>query len=325
MTSQKRPGFHSLPLAPLHPPFSAWGLYGPDDELGTLNLLTDEAVLAARSEIVTGKAISLNHPINFPLLPMNPERKPCSHRFNVKPLSNDDELDINTQSSSHWDGLRHVGYREGRLFYNGATQEDISGPNANERCGVQNLARKTIVSRGVLLDYRSWATEQGIHYDAFETHRITLNELLRCAEAQGTEFHQGDILLVRSGWTEDYNKRNDNEKYALAVRASRTFVGVENSLAMAEWHWNTGFAAVAGDTNAYEAWPPAQSASDSGLPLSLHEVFLAGWGMPIGEVWNLEDLAKECRKLRKWSFFLTSQPLDIPGGVASPCNAIAIL
>lgn len=69
---------------------------------------------------------------------MNPERKPCTHRFNVKPLSNDDELDINTQSSSHWDGLRHVGYRDGRRFYNGATQEDISGPNANERCGVQS-------------------------------------------------------------------------------------------------------------------------------------------------------------------------------------------
>lgn len=74
---------------------------------------------------------------------MNPERKPCSHRINVKPLSNDDELDINTQSSSHWDGLRHVGYREGRLFYNGATQEDISGPNANERCGVQSTYNRS--------------------------------------------------------------------------------------------------------------------------------------------------------------------------------------
>lgn len=69
---------------------------------------------------------------------MNPERKPCGHRFNTKLLSNDDELDINTQSSSHWDGLRHVGYRHGRLFYNGVTQEDITGLNANARCGVQS-------------------------------------------------------------------------------------------------------------------------------------------------------------------------------------------
>ena len=59
MTGQKRPDFQSLPLGPSDPPFSAWGLYGPKDELGTLNLLTEEVVLAARSDIVTGKAISL--------------------------------------------------------------------------------------------------------------------------------------------------------------------------------------------------------------------------------------------------------------------------
>ncbi|GKZ35650.1 hypothetical protein AbraIFM66950_006350 [Aspergillus brasiliensis] len=299
MGAHQRPDFQSLPLDNSHPPFSAWGLYGPDDELGTLNLLTKESLLAAKSEIITGKTFSLN---------------------------NDDELDINTQSSSHWDGLRHVGYREGRLFYNGSTQEDITGPNANQRNGVQNLARKTIAGRGVLLDYRSWATKQGIHYDAFDTHRITLNELLRCAESQQVEFHSGDILLIRSGWTADYSKRSADEKRALAARASRTFVGVENSIEMAEWHWKMGFAAVAGDTNAYEAWPPSQSAgNERTLPYSLHEVFLAGWGMPIGEVWNLEDLASECKRLQKWTFFLVSQPLDIPGGVASPANAVAIL
>lgn len=278
---------------------------------------------------------------------MNPDRKPCEHRFNRKVLSNDDELDINTQSSSHWDGLRHVGYRDGRLFYNGSTQHDITGPNANPRNGVQSisppplfqkasvcgvnittdLARKTVAGRGVLLDYRSWASEQGIHYDAFDTHRITLNEILRCAESQNVQFHPGDILLIRSGWTEDYNKRSTDEKRALAARATRTFVGVENSVEMAEWHWEMGFAAVAGDTNAYEAWPPIQSASGDSQVLShsLHEVFLAGWGMPIGEVWNLEDLARECRRLQRWTFFFVSQPLDIPGGVASPANSVAIL
>ncbi|KAL2844811.1 putative cyclase-domain-containing protein [Aspergillus pseudoustus] len=326
MGAQRRPGFQSLPLDPSHPPFSAWGLYGPDDELGTLNLLTEETLLATKSEITTGKTFSLNHPINFPLVPMNPDRRPCEHRFNQKSLSNDDELDIDTQGSSHWDGLRHVGYRDGRLFYNGSTQQDITGPNANPRNGVQNLARKAIAGRGVLLDYRSWATEQGIYYDAFDTHRITLDELLRCAESQRVEFHPGDILLIRSGWTEDYNKRSMEEKRALAARPSRTFVGVENSIEVAEWHWEMGFAAVAGDTNAYEAWPPTESASsDLILPYSLHEVFLAGWGMPIGEVWNLENLASECRRLQRWSFFLVSQPLDIPGGVASPANAVAIM
>lgn len=49
------PSFDSLPLRKGDPPYSAWGLYGDDDELGTLNRLTDERVLAAaQSEIRTG-------------------------------------------------------------------------------------------------------------------------------------------------------------------------------------------------------------------------------------------------------------------------------
>jgi kynurenine formamidase len=174
----------------------------------------------------------------------------------------------------------------------------------------------------VLLDYRSWATKEGVGYDSFSTRRISLGELLQCAKEQGTEFRPGDILLIRSGWTEDYNKRSYQEKMALGGKESRTFVGVDNSVEMAKWHWDMGFAAVAGDTNAYEAWPPDRS---SPLKHALHEVFLSGWGLPIGELWNLEKLAEECQRTKKWSFFLISQPLDVPGGVASPCNAMAVL
>lgn len=185
-----------------------------------------------------------------------------------------------------------------------------------------DLARKGIAGRGVLLDYRSWASKNGIRYDSFNTHRIGLHELLECAKAQNTEFRIGDILLIRSGWIEDYSKHSEQEKMALGGKESRTFVGVDNSIEMVKWHWDTGFAAVAGDTNAYEAWPPDRS---SPLKHALHEIFLSGWGMPIGELWDLEKLAEECMQRQKWSFFLTSQPLDVPGGVASPCNAMAIL
>lgn len=55
----ERPTFESLPLRHGHPPHSAWGLYGAEDELGTLNLLTPARVLSARSEIIEGLTISL--------------------------------------------------------------------------------------------------------------------------------------------------------------------------------------------------------------------------------------------------------------------------
>jgi hypothetical protein len=39
---------------------NAWGLWGPDNQLGMLNLLTDEAVQRAAAEnIKTGKRVSL--------------------------------------------------------------------------------------------------------------------------------------------------------------------------------------------------------------------------------------------------------------------------
>jgi hypothetical protein len=54
-----RPSFDSLPLHSSDPPYSAWGLYGKDDELGTLNLLNSDCVLKATAEIQYGISISL--------------------------------------------------------------------------------------------------------------------------------------------------------------------------------------------------------------------------------------------------------------------------
>ena len=59
MTS-KRPAFSELQLEPSHPPHSAWGLYEQNDELGTLNLLTEERTVEAAKEIRSGARVGLN-------------------------------------------------------------------------------------------------------------------------------------------------------------------------------------------------------------------------------------------------------------------------
>jgi hypothetical protein len=46
--------------------------------------------------------------------------------------------------------------------------------------------------------------------------------------------------------------------------------------------------------------------------------------MPIGELFDLEKLAEHCKKENRWSFFLTSEVCNVPGGVASPPNGLAI-
>lgn len=60
MASQKHPDFDELPLEKNGPRGNAWGRWGPDDQLGTLNHLTDEVVSQAASEnIKTGTRLSL--------------------------------------------------------------------------------------------------------------------------------------------------------------------------------------------------------------------------------------------------------------------------
>jgi hypothetical protein len=265
---KERPRFDQLPLLPHHPKGSAWGLWGGhNDELGTLNLLTPEVTLQAAREIKLGLTIPLNLPLDSPLRPMNSARRKCFHHINAKGHANDDEIYVNTQSSSHWDGLRHYPYQEGKLYYNGTTQEDITGPEANPRIGVQNMAQKGIAGRGVLLDWRSYALRKRIQYSPFEAHQIPLGELLEVATEEGVEFCPGDILLVRSGWTEEYNKLSEEGKDALGLRKERHFCGVEASEEAIKWHWDTQIAAVAGDTVAYEAWPSSRQ-----WGVSMHEV-----------------------------------------------------
>jgi hypothetical protein len=45
--------------------------------------------------------------------------------------------------------------------------------------------------------------------------------------------------------------------------------------------------------------------------------------MPIGELWDLEALSVISERLGRWTFFLTSASMNVPGGIASDPNALA--
>jgi hypothetical protein len=105
------PRFEDLPLDKSGPPGNAWGLYGPDDELGRLNLLTPETTAAAALEIKEGLRIRLDWPLDKPSYPTF-ERQRFEHQvLNKAPamIMNDCAISINTQSSTQWDGFRHFG------------------------------------------------------------------------------------------------------------------------------------------------------------------------------------------------------------------------
>ncbi|KIW08442.1 uncharacterized protein PV09_01345 [Verruconis gallopava] len=312
--------FDQLPLKKEGPFGNAWGRFGATDQLGTLNLLTPDVVADAAKEIKTGDRVSLDWRLNMPSAPMFGRQAFVHEIRNKAPRTvNDDVLHFNTQCSTQWDGLRHYGYQEAKVFYNGVTQKDIESSNL---LGIDVVAENGgVVGRGVLLDYVAHAEKHGLPITPFESRDIPISVIKDIAREQAVSFRPGDILFVRSGFVRAYEALSDAERAALAERPSPDFAGVQAGHDTLRWLWENQFSAVAGDAIAFERAPVSgpHAAQDT-----LHQWLLAGWGCPIGEMFDLEKLAEKCRQLGRWTFFVSSVPLKVPGGVASPPNAVAI-
>ena len=169
--------------------------------------------------------------------------------------------------------------------------------------------------------------------DPFEHHEISFSELQACAKAQGIDIRPasqggdiniGDLLFIRSGFVSSYYTKTPDARAAAALRphtggkeADQTWAGVKQEDAMIDWLHDCYFSAVGGDAPAFEAWPSQHD-------YMLHEYILALWGMPLGEMFDLEKLAKTCREKGRWKFFVTSSPNHCEGGVSSHGNALAV-
>ncbi|KAL6160729.1 hypothetical protein ACJQWK_02344 [Exserohilum turcicum] len=320
----------ALPHSAGTPPGNAW-FWGGGDELGRLNLLTPQRTLKTVQESVqTGESISLDLPLNEPS-PTLFGRQPLQHR--IRPIGKgayDDEVSYNTQSSSQWDGFRHFAHPVYECHYNGVVSDDIMGsveqdggkdaPGRSRKLGIDAWAKKGIIGRGVLLDVYAWARKQDKEYDTFAAHAITTEDLQACAKSQGTELRTADILLVRTGWLATYNALSaaqKSERSKLAVH-EHFYAGLAADDAMKDFLHDGYFAAAATDNANFEVWPPES------FEASLHACMLSLWGMPIGELWDFEGLAKRCESEQRRSFLLVSKPGDVPGGVGSAPNAVAI-
>lgn len=111
-----------------------------------------------------------------------------------------------------------------------------------------------MVARGVLIDYKKYADTQGIEVDLFNNDKITIADIEKIAESQGVEFKFGDVLIVRSGFTEALGEMTGEEQ--TEALSSYRACGVEGTEKAAKWFWNNHFSAVAGDMIAFEHIPP---------------------------------------------------------------------
>ncbi|KZL83084.1 hypothetical protein CI238_09323 [Colletotrichum incanum] len=338
MSAFNLPDYDSLPPVEGMPKGCAWGVFDKDgkkDLYGTLNLLTPEVIKAAGAEVRDGVSISLNWPLDS-LNKLNIQgRKQTAHHVHSlqaaglsQGLGWDDELEFNTQGSSQWDSLVHWQHQPTGLAYNGfkPTQEELSATSTaeNKMPTIDHWhERGGVVGRGVLIDYKAYTEAKGIDYHPMDGYRITIEDIEAVAAHQGVEFKEGDIFLLRTGATSIIDSPSPAD---FAKMAQVKLSGVHGTEETAKWFWNKHFAAVAGDANAFEAYPPLNldgtEADMNGLVL--HPYFLSLFGMPIGELWDLSRLSAYCKTTGRYTFLLTSAPMNVSCLVGSPPNALAI-
>ncbi len=295
-----------------------WGRWGADDELGTLNLVDDEARRRGAAAVVSGRAFPLGLPlseaegiqIGFIEGRVNPTRTMVQVNLPVNAEEPDwvcfseDVLTLATQCATHWDSLAHSSY--GGVIYNGYPAATVSAQGA-ARCGIHRLT--TVVSRGILLD-----VARALGRDVLEPgHPITPGDLDAACELARVSLEPGDILLVRTGQMVHLRpERRDLAAY--------TYPSPGLTIETAEWFHAHDVAAVATDTLPFEVIPCQRE--DAYLPV--HLLHLVEMGMTQGQNWVLDALADDCASDGRYAFLLDATPLPLTNGLGSPLNPVAL-
>ena len=311
---------------------SNWGRWGPDDELGTLNLIDEAARLRGMAAVEQGNAFALGLPlsaaegIQMGFVPgrVNPTRTMIcvNEPLSADPewiASSEDSVSLSLQCSTHWDGLAHVSYGAGPgggRLYNGFPASSVTGEGAG-KLGIHLV--RTLVSHGVLLDLPrakgTRAAGAGLPRHAGGSRRGRA--------FGGITVESGDVVLVRTG-----------QAAHLALPGRPGIGGAEPrrdlvaytwptpglTVATAEWFHRHDVAAVATDTMVLEVYP----CEDPDLYLPVHLLHLVEMGMTQGQNWFLDELADACAEDGRYGFLLDATPLPFTNALGSPVNPVAI-
>ncbi len=294
-----------------------WGRWGPDDQLGTLNYLTPDKVVAAARLVRTGRQVSMEIPINKVAGPDNPN--PAIHF-----ISQGHDIDLGSNGlrfgldflgmachgdcHTHIDALCHLSYKG--LTYNGLPAQEVLTTKGATTLDITSYGNG-LVGRGVLLDIPRFRGVKWLE----PGEAVTRAELEACERAEGVELGEGDILVFRTGhhrrrlelgpWSNDYPPAGEG-KAGLHVDT-------------VPWMHERRIAAFLPDGDG-EAVP----STVEGMIYPIHPLQIAAMGMLASDSLQFEDLAKACEEEARFEFMVVGLPLRLPGGTGSPWNPIAI-
>jgi hypothetical protein len=325
------------------PPGSNWGDFGPDDQIGRLNLVTPARRRAALEEARTGELFCLALPLDLPGgNTLNAARHPPRRlsagavgvNFALHEIDSDlvdvicdEHIVLYTQYSTQWDGLAHVGCqfdadRDGideMVYYNGYRagtdilgSEHPGGPAA-KALGIEHMAVSGVQGRGVMVDLRQ----------AFGDARtlVGYDQLMRVLEEDAVTVEAGDLLCLHTGFADLILKMGGRPDPATLHSSCAALDGRDQRLQA--WISDSGIAALIADNYAVESFPHPVRPPGAHEALPLHQLCLFRLGLPLGELWYLSDLAQWLKARGRYRFLLTAPPLRLPGSFGSPVTPIA--
>ncbi len=291
-----------------------WGVWGDEDERGTLNYINLESVRTAAALVRSGQTVSMALPINKVAGPDNPRPVAhyMAHLFEVDPAFGEPGFSLDFVAGethgdchTHIDALCHVAYK-GKL-YNGKSASAVTthGPRIQD---ITTYAHG-VVGRGVLLDIPRL---RGVRW-LEPGEAVTREELEKCESAEGVSLRRGDILVFRTGHHRrrlelgPWNNGYDGEGKA-GLHASAITLLHERKVA-------AFFPDGDGET---------VPSNVEGIAYPIHALQLAAMGMICADSLQLEDVSVICEKEKRWEFFVVAAPLRLPEGTGSFFNPIAI-
>ena len=278
-----------------------WGRWGADDELGTMNLITEEKTRAAAALVQRGITVSLAHNPMPDEAVDNPDYA-FNHTMGESLRSDTYEFRYHGYGVSHIDSLCHFLWND-RLYNDTSPSE--STPEGCGKLGIENL-KNGIVTRGILLDFPRL---KEVPYLEPETP-IYIEDIEAWEQEAGVTVSPGDVIFVRTGrWA----RRAELGPWQI----SNSSAGLHASVL--PWIKERGVALLGSDA-ATDVMPSLVE----GIRQPVHTMLIAGFGSNIFDNMDLEALAERAAEENRWEFMLTAGPIPVDGGTGSPLNPIAI-
>jgi kynurenine formamidase len=218
----------------------------------------------------------------------------------------DDKINAFLQGSTQYDALGHLWY-DGKIWNGYDARTTVGGLS---KASVVPIAERGVVGRGILLDIARWRGKNTL--DKGET--FTHEDLMACAEAQGTKIEKRDILIIRTNFLQLFHDQGD------AFYEGFNEPGLVYSPELVQWFQDMEIPNLATDTIANEVtYDP-----NNGVALPLHCALMRNLGVTLTEICDLEKLAANCAEDGQYTFFYAAAPLKVSLAAGSPVNPMVI-